>query len=359
MHTGSIKDNREQIVEDLSISGKRVFLYLQKERFQCKCGHSGFERIEWLSHYSRITKRLSFWLYTFCKVMTIIDVARIFGFSKEVIFRIDKAGIEKELEEQKPIKTKMISMDEISKEKGKVYATIISDPRNRKVLDVLESRKKAVISEFYENKGKGWCNKIVIATMDAWTAFRTATESFCVNAKICYDHFHLAQHFSKAIDKIRISEIKRVGKKSSEYLKGTRWLLLKRPENLRESEKESLRNLLKINKRLFKVYVLREEFRQIFEGRNAQDKVKRLTRWIRKAKAARIKGLSKFVEKIIRWKPYIENALVENVSNSYAEGINTKIRVIQRKAYGYKDFDYLRLKILQQFNFNQVKCIFP
>jgi transposase len=357
-HTGRIKDKREQIVEDVFAFGKRVYLVFTKERINCECGYRGYEKIEWLSKYSRITNRLGKWLYAFCKVMTVMDVARIFGFAKETIFRIDKEGIKKELETQPPIKTKRVSMDEISKEKGKVYATVISDPVSKKILDVLESRKKAVITQFYERKGKKWCNKILVATMDAWVAFRTATEEKCKNAKICYDHFHLAQHFSKAIDKIRISEIKRVGKKNSDYLKGTRWLLLKRPENLKETEKESLNKLLKINRRLFKVYILRSEFRQIFEGHSSLSRLIRFTLWIKKAKAAKIKGLTQFVDKIIRWKPYIENALRENTSNAYSEGVNTKIRVIQRKAYGYKDFDYLRLKIIQQFNFPQVKCLF-
>lgn len=357
-HRGAIKDKREQIVEDVCAFGKRVYLVFTKERIICECGYKGYEKIEWLSKYSRTTKREDNWLYAFCKVMTIMDVARIFGFSKEAIFRIDKEGIQRELETQPRIKTNRTSFDEISMKKGSVYATIVSDPDNKKVLEVLKSRKKAAILEFYDAKGKTWCNKITVATMDAWTAFKTATTEKCKNAKICYDHFHLAQHFSKAIDSIRISEIKRIGKKSSEYLKGSRWLLLKRPENLEESEKESLNNLLKINRRLLKVYILRSEFRQIFQGANSFTRLIRLSLWIKKAKAAKIKGLSKFVDKIIRWKPYIENALRENTSNAFAEGVNTKIRVIQRKAYGYKDFDYLRLKIIQQFNFPQVKCIF-
>lgn len=356
-HMGAIKDRREQVIKDLPAFEKQVFLYVQKERFKCKCGFSGYEKIEWLSRYSRTTNRLNKWLYKFCKVMAIVDVAKLFGFAKETIFRIDKEGIKEELAEQKPVRTKTISMDEISKEKGKVYATIISDPNNKKVLDVLESRKKSVITGFFKDKGKSWCNKIAIVTMDAWRAFRTATEENCRKAKICYDHFHLAQQFSRAIDKIRIAESKRVSKKNSEYLKGSRWLLLKNPDNLKESEKESLNNLLKVNKRLCKVYILRSEFRQIFTGSDSKKKVKKLNNWIKKSKAARVKGLSEFIEKIERWKPYIENALTENVSNSYAEGINTKIRVIQRKAYGYKDFDYFKLKIFQQFNFPNVTPI--
>lgn len=356
-HLGAIKDKREQNIKDLSIFGKQVILIITKERFRCNCGYSGFEKIEWLDKYSRTTKRLNKWLYKFCKVMSVIDVSRMFGIHKDKLFKIDKEYIKEEMGTQPVVKTKAISMDEISKEKGKVYATIVSDPNNKKVLDVLESRKKVAISSFFKDKGKSWCKKIGIATMDAWLAFKTATQENCQNAKICYDHFHLAQHFSRAIDKIRISEIKRIGKNKSEYLKGSRWLLLKNPINLKETEKESLNNLLKENKRLFKVYLLRSEFRQIFQGNSPQYKVRKLNHWIKKCRAARVKGLSDFVDKIVRWKPYIENALIENVSNSYAEGINVKIRVIQRKAYGYKDFEYFRIKVFQQFNFPNVTSI--
>ncbi len=153
-YKGSVKDRTEQTVEDLPAFGRRVYLSFTKERFQCRCGYRGYEKIDWLSRYSRVTDRLKEWLYAFCKVMTVMDVSRIFGFSKDAIFNIDKEGIENELEKQPKIRSKKISLDEISKEKGKVYAVIVSDPENGKVLDVLESRKKAVVSGFYEAKGR-------------------------------------------------------------------------------------------------------------------------------------------------------------------------------------------------------------
>lgn len=357
-HKGAIKDRSTQRIQDLPLSGKMVFLEYTKERFICECGYRGYEQIEWLSRYSRSSNRFNDWLYIFCKVMSIKDVATLMGISKNSLYQIDKNGIKKELASQKKFKTKDIGFDEVSVKHGHAYATVISDRSNKKILDVLEGRKKDVITGFFESNGKRWCNQIRTAAMDMWKAFKTATEENCKNALICFDHFHIAQHFSRAIDKIRISEVKRLGKKGSEFLSGSRWLLLKNPSNLRSEEKRDLNLILKSNKRLMSVYIMRDSFREIYKGKTPLSRIQRFRNWIRKAKLARIKGLSEFLEKIIRWQPYIENSLRLNVSNSYSEGLNNKIRLIQRRAYGYKDFEYLRLKIFQQFNFPQVRCIY-
>lgn len=355
---GTPKDKRYQEVEDLSAFGKRCFIKLYKNRIDCPCGYKGTEDIEWLDQYSRVTNRFSRWIYAFCKRMTCIDVSRIFGISKHMVYRLDKAGIEKELKEQDIIEPDKISIDEISRKKGHKYATIITAPDEKKVLDVLKGRKKEVLEGFYKEKGKRWCENVKSVTMDAWLAFRSATKKHCKNARIKFDHFHLAQHFSKAIDKLRVSEAKKAEDSDKEIYKGTRWLLLKRPENLKENQQESLDELLNVNKKLFVAYILRDEFRQIFAGITAHSRLIRLANWIKKARASGIVELAEFINNIEKWSPYIKNSLRDNSSNSIAEGINTKVRVIQRMAYGYKDFEYLRLKILQQFNFKDIKSIF-
>ena len=139
---------------------------------------------------------------------------------------------------------------------------------------------------------------------------------------------------------------------------GTRWLLLKHPENLKDDQDGKLNRLLEVNKNLFKAYILRDDFRQVFAGHSSHSRLIRLTHWIEKARSARIPQISGFVKLIEKWEPYIRNSLREGCSNSFAEGINTKIRVIQRMAYGYKDFRYLRLKIIQQFNFREISSVF-
>jgi transposase len=352
------KDSRVQTVEDVSAFGRRCYIRLWKFRIECECGYRGTESIEWLNRYGRVTDRYQKWIYAFCKRMTGIDVARIFGISKHTVYRLDKEGIEQELSEQKPIKPKRISIDEISRKKGHHYATIISAPNERKVLEVSKGRKMVDLVPFFEQKGRTWCKRIETVTMDAWLAYRKAIKKYCKNARICFDHFHLAQYFSKAIDKLRVSEARKVDKDEREIYKGTRWLLLKRPEKLREDQKGKLDRLLEVNKNLYKAYILRDEFRQVFEGMSAHSRLIRLTIWIQKAKVARISQITGFVKLIEKWEPFIRNSLRKGYSNSFAEGINTKVRVIQRMAYGYKDFEYLRLKIIQQFNFREIKSVF-
>lgn len=357
-HIKAPKDKRIQKVEDLSISGRRCFLQIEKYRIECSCGYSGSEKIIWLEKYERVTVRYQKWIYAFCKRMTGIDVSIIFGISKHLVYRLDKEGIQKEIAAQKPVEPKRISIDEISRKKGHRYATIISAPGEKKILEVVKGRKKADLSPFFKGKGAEWCKNIELASMDAWRAFRTVVKAYCKNAEICYDHFHLAQHFSKAIDKLRVAELKNAEKNDKKVYKGTRWLLLKNPENLKEEQKPDLEKLLALNKKLYIAYILRDKFREIFKAETANDKLIRLTEWMSEARTAKITEITEFLKKIERWEPYIRNSLQHGYSNAFAEGLNNKIRVIQRMAYGYKDFEYLRLKIIQQFNFRDVRSVF-
>jgi transposase len=356
--TEAPKDRRKQKIEDLSVFGKRCFLRMEKFRVDCSCGYSGTENIEWLNRYERITIRLQDWLYAFCKRMTCKDTSIVFGVSKHLVYRLDKESIERELREQKPLNPKRIGIDEVSHKKGHRYATIISAPGERKILEVVKGRKSVDLAPFFKGKGTKWCKRIESVSMDAWLAFRKTIKKYCKNAAISFDHFHLTQHFSKAIDSLRIQESRNDRKKNRGIYRGTRWLLLCNPDKLGEEQNNSLQRLLKINRKLFTMYLLRERFRDIFKGLTPHSRLIRFSIWLNESKRAKIGPLSGFVNKVIRWEPYIRNSLRGNYSNAFSEGLNNKIRVIQRMAYGYKDFEYLRLKIFQQFNFRNVGSIF-
>jgi transposase len=347
---------REQTVRDLAWAGKKVNLVFEKWDIRCTCGYEGVEFLPWLSRYERATNRFQDQVYQLAKRMCGTDVAKVAGISKNTVYELDKEGIEQEKKEQPPLLPMHLGMDEISTRKGHHYATVISAPTLHKVVEVLKTRKKKVLDGFFKAQGPDWCERIKTAAMDAWKAFKTSVQKHCKGAMICYDHFHITQHLSRAIDRLRVSEARKQNKAGKEVFQGMRWLLLKNQENLKVEEKDDLDKLLKLNQKLAKAYLLKEQLREVFKGPTARSRLKRFSLWRKQLRSIRgAPSLKDFAKKVERWRPYILNALRENVSNSFSEGLNNKIRLIQRMAYGYKDFDYFRLKVIQQFNFRDLK----
>lgn len=346
---------RIQRVRDLGWAGKRVVLQFLKRDIRCACGYSGVESLGWLSRYERATNRFRDQVYQLAKRMSGTDVAKVAGLDKDTIYDLDREGIERERKEQPTLKPDHIGMDEISIRKGHHYATVISAPKLRKVLDVLKTRKKAVLVTFFKGQGEEWCRRIRTASMDAWKAFRTAVQKHCSRAVICYDHFHITMHLSRAIDTLRVQEARRQNKAGKEVFKDTRWLILKNQEHLKEQERQDLDQLLKLNKKLAKAYLLKEQLREVFKGPTPRSRLRRFSLWRKMLQSVQgAPSIQAFAKKIEAWRPYILNALREDVSNGFSEGMNNKIRVVQRMAYGYKDFDYFRLKVIQQFNFRRL-----
>jgi transposase len=346
---------RIQKVRDLAWAGLKTELIFEKWDIRCECGYEGVEWLAWLSRYERSTKRFREQVYQLGKRMSGTDVAKVAGISKNTVYELDKEGIEQEKREQKPLKPDHLGMDEISIRKGHHYATVISAPKLGKVVEVVKTRKKAILDAFFEGQGKDWCERIRTAAMDAWRAFRTSVMEHCKGAVICFDHFHITQHLSRAIDKLRVSEARKQKKAGKEVFEGTRWLLLKNQENLKAEEKADLDKLLKLNQKLAKAYLLKEALREVFKGPTPRSRLKRFSLWRKQLGSVRgAPSMKTFARQIEAWRPYILNALRENVSNSFGEGLNNKIRLIQRMAYGYKDFEYFRLKVIQQFNFRSL-----
>lgn len=347
---------RIQTVRDLAWAGKKSELVFEKWDVRCPCGYEGVEALPWLSRYERATIRFREVLYQLSKRMCGTDVAKVAGISKNTVYELDKEGIEEERKEQPPLLPRDLGIDEVSIRKGHHYATVVSAPKLRKVMEVLKTRKKKVLDGFFKAQGVDWCGRIKTAAMDAWKAFKSSVLEHCKGAMICYDHFHITQHLSRAIDRLRVSEAGKQNKAGKEVFEGTRWLLLRNQENLKAEERADLDKLLKLNQKLAKAHLLKEQLREVFKGPTARSRLKRFSLWRKQLRGIRgAPSLKTFAKKMEAWRPYILNALREQVTNSFSEGLNNKIRLVQRMAYGYKDFDYFRLKVIQQFNFKDLK----
>jgi len=184
--------------------------------------------------------------------------------------------------------------------------------------------------------------------MGMWKPFRTVAQDKAPQAAILFDKFHGLRHLNEALDQVRKTEYARLGGKRRRYIKGQKYTLLSHRENLSLDGRKALKTLLAANKRLNTAYLLKKSFGQLW-GYEREGWARRFfENWRASLKWQRLKPYEKFAEMIDRhWDGIAAYCQPENkVSLGFVEGLNNKIRVIQRRAYGLRDEEYLRLKIL-------------
>jgi len=242
-----------------------------------------------------------------------------------------------------------IGIDEISVRKGHSYRIVVSDlVRKRPIWFGGTDRSEASMAAFYDWLGSKKSRKIKLAVMDMWKPFRNVTKDKAQQAAILFDKFHIMRHLGEALDKVRKAEYARLSGKGRRFIKGQKYNLLSRHENLTLEGKRSLKILLAANKRLNTAYVLKEAFGQLWDyGREGWAR-RFFDNWRASLKWQRLGPYERFADMIDRhWDGIAAYCKPENkVSLGFVEGLNNKIRVFQRRAYGLRDQEYLRLKVL-------------
>jgi len=245
-----------------------------------------------------------------------------------------------------------IGIDELSIRKGHTYAIVVADlDQQRPIWLGGNGRSEEDLKLFFDAMGSERCKTIRLAVMDMWKPFRKATAEHAPGAQIVYDKFHIMRHLSNALDQVRRSEYKRVSEKERRFIKGQRYTLLSHKANLDIEGRRALRMLLRANKRLHKAYLLKESFGQLWVYNNPTWARKFFENWKSQLCWQRLKPFDKFAAMIERhWDGIVSYCHPENkVSLGFMEGLNNKIRVIQRRAYGIKDQEYLMLKVVTSF----------
>ena len=204
------------------------------------------------------------------------------------------------------------------------------------------------MDRFYKFLGQKKARRVRLAVMDMWKPFRHSTEHHAPNAAILFDKFHVIRHLGEALDKIRKLEYARVEGKARTFIKGQKYTLLSHPQNLTGTARKNLKLLLAANKRLNTAYLLKESFGQLWDYSSEAWARKFFDNWRAQLKWQRLKPYKDFAAMIERhWDGIAAYCKAENkVALGFVEGLNNKIRVLQRRAYGLRDEEYLRLKIL-------------
>ena len=319
-------------------------------RVQCRsCGQVKREHLAFLADNPFYTKRFAFYVGRRCVNTTIKDVAQELHLDWHAVKELDKQYMRAQLARAGTPAPKAIGIDEISIRKGHTYRIVVSDLiRHRPIWFGGEDRKEASMALFYDWLGKKKSSRIRLAVMDMWKPFRNVTVARAPQAAILFDKFHIMRHLGEALDKVRKAEYRRLSGKDRSYIKGQKYTLLSRRENLTLKGRQALKKVLAVNQRLNTAYLLRESFGQLLSYEREGWARRFFENWRASLKWQRLEPYEKFAEMIDRhWDGIAAYCKPENkVSLGFVEGLNNKIRVIQRRAYVLRDEEYLRLKVL-------------
>ncbi|MBM4073943.1 MAG: ISL3 family transposase [Planctomycetes bacterium] len=343
-------DRRTRRVRDLACGNYRVFLEFEQRRVDCRsCQAVKGERLDFLADSPFYTKRFAYYVGRRCAKETVKDVAKELHLDWDSIKALDMQYMRAQLAKAGSPGPKVIGIDEISIRKGHTYRIVVSDLlRGRAIWFGGQDRSEASMSEFYAWLGEKKRRGIRLAVMDMWKPFRNATNAHAPQAAILFDKFHIMRHLGEALDQVRKSEYARLTGADRRYIKGQKYTLLSSRENLSLDGRRALKQLLAANKRLNTAYLLKESFGQLWSYEREGWARRFFENWRASLKWQRLKPYEKFAEMIDRhWDGIAAYCKPENkVSLGFVEGFNNKIRVIQRRAYGLRDEEYLRQKIL-------------
>jgi transposase len=328
----------------------RIYLELEIRRVACfQCGGVKRERLDWLADHPFYTKRFAFYVGRRCRDSTIKAVADERHLDWKTVKELDKQYMREQVRRRGCPGPLVIGIDEVSIRKGHTYRIVVSDLlRRRPIWFGGKDRSEVSMEEFYAWLGPKKCRRVRLAVMDMWKPFRTATARHAPEAAILFDKFHIMRHLGEALDHVRKSEYARLTGSKRRFIKGQKYTLLSHRENLDLDGRRALKELLRANRRLHVAYLLKESFGQLWSYEREGWARRFFQNWRRALKWQRLKPYEKFARMIAEhWDGIAAFCQPENkVSLGFVEGLNNKIRVIQRRAYGLRDEEYLRLKIL-------------
>jgi transposase len=342
----------QRTIRDLSFATAQTWITCRYRKLLCAhCHGIHIEDLELFHPYLRVTTRLARYIYQLCKVMTVSEVAQHLAIDWKTVKNIDKFYLERDYEQPELKGLRILAIDEISIRKGHNYLTVVLDFLTGRVVFVGKHRKAKTLKRFFNQLSISQRKRIEAVAMDMWDPFIKAAEDKLPRAKIIFDLFHVVAHFNRVIDTVRNSEYRKASKADKAVFKGTKYLLLKNRKNVRRpSHRHHLEELLNLNQAINTVMILKDKLKHIWTYRSRSWAAKTLDQWCDLARSLNNRSVNSFVRMIERYRYGIINHCNYPIHTGKLEGVNNKIKVIKRKAYGFHDLRYFTLKIYQAFS---------
>ena len=338
--TDRIHDYRMQTIKDLPLA-RDTFLHLRKRRYRCSCGKRFFEKNSFLPRYYRVTSRLvANIIQEFRKIVPATEIGSRFNVSAVTAMRYFNC-YNKKLKELPEI----ISLDEFKGNSGgHKYNSIIVDPKEKKVLDILPNRyENDLIKYFSQFPSK---TKVKYFVCDMNPHFRNVASTCFKQAVVVADRYHVVRQVFWAVEKVRKNEQSKLPDRHRKYFKKSRYLLMKPIEKLDEDEMERLALMFELAPRLADAYRIKNEFLVAFHSNSAQEGREMLADWLLSVEVMQLPEFDDCVKAYRNWFQEILNSMDVPWSNGYIEGCNNKTKVLKRVCFGMRNFNNFRKRIL-------------
>jgi len=342
-------------VEDVSLGCRRVYLHVLKRKYRDRLtGKIQTQKIPWFSQQGRVTQALANKVCRLTSITTNQEAGWFLGMDDQKVYRIDKAML-KSLAHQRLTPTpasKNISVDEVAWKKHHRYVTNVVDVDEKVITWNAKGRKAEVLDKYYDSLTQGQLKGIESVALDGAKTYISSTKNKVPGAMIIWDRFHMVNKANKTVDQIRRSELKKARReKDIELIEMTyckqRFMLFKARERLTPRQATLLDQLCQLNEPIYKGVLLKESLVSVYDLESEDEAIEHLYQWIDSALES---GSEPFIElawSVIEKVEYILNWFCCKRSSAMSEGLNNKIKRLQRMAYGYKDIEYLKLKIHQ------------
>jgi transposase len=333
----------------LPIGSRPTAVVLPIPRVEClHCGLVRQVKVPFADPSRSYTKSFERYVLELSHSMTILDVARHLGVGWDTIKDIPKRDLSRRYAKPKLKPLRFIAIDEIAVAKGHRYLTVVMDLESGAVVFVGDGKGADALKPFWKRLRPSGA-KIEAVAMDMSAAYRQAVTTHLRQAKIVFDHFHVIKLFNDKLSDFRRALYREATDvMHKDVFKGTRWLLLKNPENLddKKDERRRLEEALALNKPLATAYSMKEDLRRFWEQPGKQFATTFLDGWIRRAEASGIKILQRMAKTLAAHRSGLLAYYDVMITSGKMEGTNNKIKTMKRQAYGFRDLEFFKLKIL-------------
>ena len=360
-------------IEGMPIMGLRLFVHFSRERRRCySCKKVRAENIPWISEETpHLSTEYSWWLGRLCEITPVSRVAGLFRKDETTLWRLDLARMRRMLQYYRIPKVTAISVDEVYARKKSRHAresrdmrffTVITDLKTRKVIWVAEGRMKESLDQFFILLGKDACKQIEVVASDLHEGYACSIREYCPHATHVWDRFHLMKIFEEAVNETRkeLHEEQSRGSELHRLSRGAyRFLFLKRASRRTPDERSHVNDVLKENRGFAKLELIKERMLTFFDSQTeteAKHVFDEIGDWIWQSG---FKPLMRWHDTFERGWDTAKNYFRYRVTSALSEGINNVIKTVKRRAYGYRNMEYFRLKIMQVCGYLNSQFINP